>query len=163
MDAGDTISIQHRLRRTLVQPERFSTIPAVPLKRGSFFYSLTLINKNPFMAITGTNVTLMVRDMDEAVSFYQGIGLHLKQRWGNNYAMMTTEGLTIGLHPSEDPNTHSGSVSIGFMVPKIQEAMTLLDSKQITYHLQDDGKSGTYLHFKDPFGTVLYFVEPKWS
>lgn len=115
------------------------------------------------MPITGTNVTIMVRDMDEAVSFYQNIGLNLKQRWGNHYAMMTTEGLTIGLHPSEDPNTHSGTLSIGFMVPKIDEAKSLLDNKQIPYTSQDDGKSGIYLHFKDPFGTVLYFVEPKWS
>lgn len=138
-------------------------MPAAPLKRGSFLFINFTAAKSFLMAITGTNVTIMVRDMDEAVSFYQNIGLHLKQRWGNHYAMMTTEGLTIGLHPADDPNTHSGTVSIGFMVPAIAEAKSLLDSKQIAYTTQDDGKSGIYVHFKDPFGTVLYFVEPKWA
>jgi catechol 2,3-dioxygenase-like lactoylglutathione lyase family enzyme len=111
--------------------------------------------------ITESNVTIMVKDMDKAIKFYQGIGLTLKQRWENHYAMLTAEGITIGLHPTEDKNTSSGTLSIGFMIEDLAAARTLLNSQKIDFH-EDDGKSGTYLHFKDPDGTILYFVLPKW-
>lgn len=113
--------------------------------------------------INETNVTIMVTDMDKAISFYEAIGLTLKQRWDNNYAMMTAPGLTIGLHPSAEDNTSSGSVSIGFMIDTIEEATAILDKNNIPHKDEDDGKSGIYLHFKDPFGTILYFVKPKWN
>jgi catechol 2,3-dioxygenase-like lactoylglutathione lyase family enzyme len=114
------------------------------------------------ISIKETNVTIMVKDMDKAVSFYESIGLTLKQRWDNHYAMMIAPGITIGLHPSEDAGTNSGTVSIGFMIENIEEAKTLLDTNKTAYTSQDDGKSGIYVHFKDPFGTILYFVKPKW-
>jgi catechol 2,3-dioxygenase-like lactoylglutathione lyase family enzyme len=114
------------------------------------------------ISITGTNVTIMVNDMDKAIQFYEGIGLTVKQRWDNNYAMLTTTGITIGLHPSDDMTTNSGTVSIGFMVGTPEEAKDILDKNKIAYTESDDGKSGIYFHFKDPYGTVLYFVKPKW-
>jgi hypothetical protein len=40
--------------------------------------------------------------------------------------------------------------------------MEMLKKNHITFKL-DDGKSGKYLHFDDPDGTDLYFVEPKWK
>ena len=113
------------------------------------------------ISIKEANVTIMVKDMDMAVSFYERIGLTLKQRWDNHYAMMMASGITIGLHPSEDAGTNSGTVSIGFMIENIEEAKTLLDTNKTAYTSQD-GKSGIYVHFKDPFGTILYFVKPKW-
>lgn len=112
--------------------------------------------------ITDTNVTIMVKDMDTAINFYEQIGLTLKQRWENNYAMMITTGLTIGLHPKEEGETSSGSVSIGFMIRDFNEAKALLERNNITYKADDDGKSGNYLHFTDHDGTILYFVQPKW-
>ena len=111
--------------------------------------------------ISESNVTIMVKDMDKAITFYEQIGLTLKQRWDNHYAMVTAEGITIGLHPSEGADLGSGSVSIGFMIDNISEAKALLDANKIDYH-EDDGKSGTYLHFRDPDNTILYFVLPKW-
>ena len=114
------------------------------------------------ISIKETNITIMVRDMDKAVSFYESIGLTLKQRWDNHYAMMTASGITIGLHPSEATDTNSGTVSIGFMIDKIDEAEILLYKNKIAYTSQEDGKSGSYIHFKDPYGTILYFVKPKW-
>ena len=113
--------------------------------------------------ITGTNVTIMVKNMDQAIDFYLKIGLSLQQRWDNHYAMVTAPGLTLGIHPSEGTELNSGSVSIGFMVKNLAEAKALLESQQIACTGQDDGKSGLYLHFKDPDGTTLYFVEPKWE
>ena len=113
--------------------------------------------------ISGTNVTIMVKDMDTSISFYESIGLTLQNRWENHYAMIGTTGITIGIHPAGDKtNLNSGSVSIGFMLEKIEDAKNLLDKNNIAYKNEDDGKSGIYVHFKDPDGTVLYFVEPKW-
>ncbi len=115
------------------------------------------------ITINETNVTIMVNDMDKAIAFYESIGLALKQRWDNNYAMMTAAGLTIGLHPTDEPNPNSGTLSLGFMIDSIEEAKAVLDKNNIDHQAQDDGKSGIYLHFKDPYGTVLYFVKPKWK
>jgi catechol 2,3-dioxygenase-like lactoylglutathione lyase family enzyme len=112
--------------------------------------------------IKESNITIMVNDMDKAVSFYESIGLTVKQRWDHDYAMMSAPGITIGLHPAEETNTNSGTVSIGFMIDKTEDAKTLLDKNKIAYSSHDDGKSGSYIHFKDPYGTVLYFVKPKW-
>lgn len=113
--------------------------------------------------IKGSNVTIMVSDMDRAILFYQNIGLTLKQRWDNHYAMVITEGITLGIHPAKDDEVNSGTVSIGFMIDAVQEARDILNSHNIPYQEEDDGKSGLYLHFKDPDGTVLYFVQPKWT
>ncbi len=56
------------------------------------------------MKIKDANVTIMVKDMDSSVSFYQSIGLTLKQRWSNYYAQLTAPGITIGLHPANANN-----------------------------------------------------------
>ena len=114
-------------------------------------------------AIKGSNVTIMVKDMYTSISFYESIGLKLKNRWDDHYAMIETEGITIGIHPGEQAGSGSGTISIGFMMDDINEAKTLLDKNSITYKTDDDGKSGIYLHFKDPDSTILYFVQPKWK
>jgi len=112
--------------------------------------------------IKESNVTIMVKDMDNAILFYEHIGLTLKQRWDNHYAMLTAEGITIGLHPGGNDEAGSGTVSVGFMIDDINEAKMLLDDFKIPYK-EDDGKSGHYLHFSDPDNTLLYFVLPKWQ
>ena len=115
------------------------------------------------MKINESNVTIMVRDMDKSISFYESIGFELKNRWENHYAMLNANGITIGLHPgNEKGDANSGSVSIGLMIDKAEEAKSLLEKNNIP-HKFEDGKSGIYLHFKDPDGTIIYFTEPKWS
>jgi catechol 2,3-dioxygenase-like lactoylglutathione lyase family enzyme len=114
------------------------------------------------LQITGSNVTIMVKDMDASIRFYEQLGLVVKQRWGDHYAMMTAEGITLGIHPASGGETNSGTVSIGFMIDKSSDAKAVLDSNKIAYKEENDGKSGLYLHFKDPDGTIVYFVEPKW-
>jgi catechol 2,3-dioxygenase-like lactoylglutathione lyase family enzyme len=113
------------------------------------------------VTIKETNVTIMVRDMDKSIQFYESIGLTLKNRWDNHYAMMVTTGLTIGIHPGGENYQGSGNISIGFMTDEISEAKALLQKFNIGYK-HDDGKSGNYLNFTDPDGTLLYFVQPKW-
>jgi predicted enzyme related to lactoylglutathione lyase len=115
------------------------------------------------MKINDSNVTIMVKNMDKAISFYENIGLKIKARWGDHYAMMTANGVTLGIHPANGKaKRSSGTVSIGFMIKDITEAEKLLKKNKIKCKGQNDGKSGIYLHFKDPDGTILYFVEPKW-
>jgi len=114
------------------------------------------------LKVNETNVTIMVKDIDESIRFYKSIGLTLKNRWESHYAMMETTGITIGLHPTDQTKSGSGTVSIGFMVDSISEAEAMLENNKIEGRL-DVGKSGTYLHFSDPDGTVLYFVEPQWK
>lgn len=100
--------------------------------------------------------------MDKAIAFYESIGLLLQQRWENHYAMIGTTGVTLGLHPGGDKGSSSGSVSIGFMIQNIDEVRDLLKKNGIAFN-EDKGKSGHYLHFKDPDGTILYFVLPGWG
>ena len=115
------------------------------------------------MKLTSSNVTIMVKSMDKSIAFYESIGLKLKNRWGDNYAMIEGPGITLGIHPGAEENSGSGDLSIGFMVPSFGEAKDLLKKNNIKITQEaPDGKSGKYLHFKDPDGTLLYFVEPGW-
>ncbi len=115
------------------------------------------------MKLTGSNVTIMVKDMTKSIAFYESIGLKLQQRWGDNYAMIDGPGITLGIHPGGNEKSGSGDLSIGFMVEDFDEAKALLKKNGITItHEAEDGKSGNYLHFVDPDGTTLYFVKPKW-
>jgi|ERR1043165_4140562 catechol 2,3-dioxygenase-like lactoylglutathione lyase family enzyme len=113
------------------------------------------------LQIKDSNVTVMVNDMDKAIQFYESIGLVLKQRWENYYAMIKAGDLTIGLHPSNGGATGSGAASIGFMIDKIEDGKAILDKANIAYK-QENGGSGHYLNFQDPWGTHLYFVQPGW-
>jgi len=86
--------------------------------------------------------------------------LTLKNRWKNDYAMVESTGITIGLHPTNKKKLGSGSVSIGFMVDSLAKTMAMLEKNHITSRFED-GKSGKYIHFDDLDGTDLYFVDPK--
>jgi catechol 2,3-dioxygenase-like lactoylglutathione lyase family enzyme len=114
------------------------------------------------MKIKDSNVTIMVKNMDKSIDFYQKIGLKLQQRWGDNYAMISGGGVTLGIHPGGDKKSSSGTVSIGFMIKDIKKAAALLEKNKIKFKAQQDGKSGSYIHFSDPDKTALYFVEPNW-
>jgi catechol 2,3-dioxygenase-like lactoylglutathione lyase family enzyme len=115
------------------------------------------------MKLNGSNVTIMVKDMDASIAFYESIGLRLQQRWDNHYAMIEGPGITLGIHPGGDEDSGSGDLSIGFMIESLKEGKALLEKNGIKITTEDaEGKSGKYLHFKDPDGTCLYFVEPGW-
>jgi predicted enzyme related to lactoylglutathione lyase len=114
------------------------------------------------LKITDSNVTIMVKDMEKAINFYLAIGLTLKQRWGDNYAMISAAGITLGLHPGGEKVETSSHVSVGFFIENIEDAKSVLEKNKIEYKVEADGKSGIYAHFKDLDGTVLYFVQPQW-
>ena len=115
------------------------------------------------MKIKDTNITILVKDMDRSVAFYQGIGLELKNRWGNHYAQLTAPGVVIGLHPTGEANLKSGSgnVSIGFTSDNFEETRSCLLDQSIEITDREE-EGGMFIHLKDPDGTELYFIEPKW-
>ncbi|MGH2563783.1 MAG: VOC family protein [Ginsengibacter sp.] len=115
------------------------------------------------MAIKESNVTLNVKDMDKSISFYQSIGLTVKNRWGNYYAQMLAPGIVIGLHPASDNNltAGSGNTSLGFTSDNFEEEKSLLEKLSIKVQPREE-EGGQFLHFTDPDGTALYFIKPKW-
>lgn len=85
--------------------------------------------------ISGTNVTIMVKDIDTSISFYESIGLTVQNRWENHYAMIGTTGITIGIHPAGDKtNLNSGSVSIGLCWIKLKTLKICL--RRIISHIK---------------------------
>jgi catechol 2,3-dioxygenase-like lactoylglutathione lyase family enzyme len=115
------------------------------------------------MTIKESNITINVKDLDSSISFYESIGLTLKNRWGNYYAQLAAPGVVIGLHPTSDTNLtgNSGNVSIGFTGDDFEEAKTLLQKISIKLTVRQE-EGGQFLHFNDPDGTSLYFTKPKW-
>ena len=116
------------------------------------------------MTIRESNITIMVKDMDRSISFYQSLGLTMKSRWGNHYAQLTAPGVIIGLHPSSkaSPVAGSGNTSIGFTTDNFEEAQTLLTNLSVNVEARNE-EGGQFLYFADPDGTLLYFIKPKWS
>jgi len=110
--------------------------------------------------ITTANVTVMVKNMTQAIDFYLGLGLALKQRWEDNYAIVTAPGVSIGLHPAKQITQRSNDISIGFGVEQIKEVEARLKELGVQYQRSEDGV-GIYAHFHDPDGTPIYFMESK--
>ncbi|MES1223191.1 MAG: VOC family protein [Bacteroidota bacterium] len=114
------------------------------------------------MAIKDSNVTIMVKDMDASVAFYESIGFAVKQRWANHYAQLIATGITVGLHPANDSAASgSGNISIGFTTDNFEESKLLLEKLNIKPTSRNE-EGGQFLHFEDPDGTALYFIKPKW-
>ena len=115
------------------------------------------------MTIKESNITINVRNLEISISFYKSIGLTVKNRWGNYYAQLEDHGLLIGLHPTSDVNLvgNSGNVSIGFTTDNFDETKSFLENLAIVF-MERSEEGGQFLHFKDPDGTALYFIKPKW-
>ena len=115
------------------------------------------------MIIKESNLTINVRDLDKSISFYLSIGLTLKTRWGNYYAQLIAPGMVIGLHPTDESNLKkdSGNVSLGFTTENLKQTKKQLIELGILVN-ERKGEGGEFLHFADPDGTALYFINPKW-
>ena len=114
------------------------------------------------MTIKESNVTINVLDLEKSITFYQSIGLTLKNRWGNYYAQLTAPGVNIGLHPTKNnlPG-NSGNVSLGFTTDDFEGTESALNQLSIKATVREE-EGGKFLHFNDPDGTELYFIKPKW-
>jgi catechol 2,3-dioxygenase-like lactoylglutathione lyase family enzyme len=114
------------------------------------------------MAIKESIITINVRDLERSISFYESIGLTIKNRWGNYFAELTAPGVIIGLHPTNESNVQGnpGHISMGFTVDDFEESKSFLQKTGIkTRDRVEEG--GQFLHFSDPDGTALYFIKPK--
>jgi len=112
------------------------------------------------MIIKEANLTINVKDMDKSISFYEALGMTLKNRWGNYYAQITAPGLTIGLHPSSQVSKGSGQLSIGFTANDFDEAKKELEKMGVNVQPRKE-EGGQFIHFEDPDGTALYLIKPK--
>ena len=113
--------------------------------------------------IKAGTITIHVKDLGRSISFYESLGKTLKNRWGEHYAELSSPGLTIGLHPtSEQSNKNgSGNISIGFTTDNFEETKSLLNKLAIEATERKE-EGGDFFHFKDPDGSELYFIKPKW-
>jgi catechol 2,3-dioxygenase-like lactoylglutathione lyase family enzyme len=116
------------------------------------------------MKIKEANITINVKDLNKSVSFYESLGLQIKSRWDDYYAQLTAPGVVIGLHPTDDANLkgNSGNTSIGFITNNIEEAKALLQKLSVAISERHE-EGGQFLHFNDPDGTALYFINPEWQ
>ena len=110
-------------------------------------------------------ITILVRDLDEAVKFYTGtVGLELKSRYGNEFALVQGPGISIGLHPAKDGNQEPGRTSIGLSVDSLEAAMESLSQRglQFTRGITEDPPM-RFAFFTDPNGVELYLAqETEW-
>jgi predicted enzyme related to lactoylglutathione lyase len=116
------------------------------------------------MLTTGI-ATIFVTDMDRSVRFYtEVLGLRLTQRFGNHWAQVEAERLTIGLHPAsaQNPAGRDGSITIGFALStSIEDAVSTLQQKGVKFRgpIAQDPNAGKFAYFEDPDGNVLYLIE----
>jgi catechol 2,3-dioxygenase-like lactoylglutathione lyase family enzyme len=109
-----------------------------------------------------SQVTLMVPDMVEAVRFYtESLGLRLKARYGNEFAVVEAPGLTIGLHPlptAQSPQAHSMSIGLG--VESLEASMQELSARGVRFigPIREDPPI-RIAYFAGPGGVPLYLCE----
>ena len=117
-----------------------------------------MTNEHPMFS--ESQITLMVPDMAEAVRFYtESLGLRLKARYGDEFAMIEGPGLTIGLHPKR-AESQAPAMSIGLGVESLESAMEALTARGIKFDgaIREDPPIRV-IHFSGPGGVPLYLVE----
>ncbi|HSU28509.1 MAG TPA: VOC family protein [Chitinophagaceae bacterium] len=112
-------------------------------------------------SILETNVTIMVKDMAKSISFYKNVlGFSLIRQYGEHYAQVSAPGIIIGLHPSKSGSNTTDHIQIGFTVDNMSSAKEKLEKNTIALTERSE-EGGKFIHFKDPDGTPLYFIDPK--
>jgi predicted enzyme related to lactoylglutathione lyase len=108
-------------------------------------------------------MTIMVSDMDKAVSFYtDALGLSLRFRAGNEWAEVNSPGVRIGLHPMRPGSSlsPSSSISLGFEVADIGASMSDLQGRNVAFAGPIiEGGQERIAHFRDPEGNALYLFQ----
>jgi catechol 2,3-dioxygenase-like lactoylglutathione lyase family enzyme len=109
-----------------------------------------------------SQVTLLVPDMAEAIRFYtESLGLRLKARYGNEFAVVEAPGLTIGLHPlptAQSPQAHAMSIGLG--VESLETTMGELSARGVRFigPIREDPPI-RIAYFSGPGGAPLYLCE----
>jgi catechol 2,3-dioxygenase-like lactoylglutathione lyase family enzyme len=107
-------------------------------------------------------VTIIVADMERSIDFYtKRLGLPLKTRYGNEFAIVEAPGVTIALHPApNDTPAREGSLSIGLGVDSVELSMKQLAQRGVAFagEIVADPPM-RFAFFKDPDGVELYLAE----
>jgi len=107
-------------------------------------------------------VTIIVADMERSIDFYtKRLGLPLRTRYGNEFAIVDAPGVVIALHPA--PNSKpagEGSLSIGLGVDSVESSMKRLAQRGIAFagDIVTDPPM-RFAFFKDPDGVEFYLAE----
>jgi catechol 2,3-dioxygenase-like lactoylglutathione lyase family enzyme len=117
--------------------------------------------------IKEANVTVMISEMERSVRFYvDTLGLKIKSRHADQFAEVECPGLTIALHPAVEGGPkpgNSGSLSVGFGVEDIDDAMTKLKGKGVAFGRVSNDGPVKLAFFKDHDGNPLYLSQTqKW-
>jgi catechol 2,3-dioxygenase-like lactoylglutathione lyase family enzyme len=114
---------------------------------------------------TSGNVTVIVSDVARSISFYtETLGLKLKTRYGDNYAEVAVEGLTVALHPpvrGGSSPTGSQGLSIGLAVPDLRAAVEELKRSGVSFSRVTEDGFVKLAFFADPDGNPLYLAESR--
>ena len=107
-------------------------------------------------------VTIIVRDMERSIEFYTSrLGLPLRSRYGNEFAIVEAPGVTIALHPaSSGERAAGGKLSIGLGVDSVDAGIKELAKRGIEF--ADDvvvDSPMRFAFFRDPDGVELYLAE----
>jgi catechol 2,3-dioxygenase-like lactoylglutathione lyase family enzyme len=118
--------------------------------------------------IKEANVTVMISDMNRSINFYvDTLGLKVKSRYGDQFAEVKCPGLTIALHPAVERGPRPGnseSLSVGFGVEDIDDSMSKLKSKGVSFSRVSNDGPVKLAFFKDPDGNPLYLSQTqKWG
>jgi catechol 2,3-dioxygenase-like lactoylglutathione lyase family enzyme len=115
------------------------------------------------MKIKEANVTVMVTDMKRSIRFYvEVLGLELKANYGDQYALLASPGVMIGLHPvtkEDSQQGKSGNISVGFGVESLAAAAADLKAKGVTFSRLVEDRPTKLAFFTDPDGNPLYLSE----
>jgi catechol 2,3-dioxygenase-like lactoylglutathione lyase family enzyme len=107
-------------------------------------------------------VTIIVADMERSIEFYtKRLGLPLKTRYGNEFAIVEAPGVLIALHPvPNNGRAKEGNLSIGLGVDSVESSMKQLAQRGITFagDIVADPPM-RFAFFNDPDGVELYLAE----
>ncbi|MFZ0575106.1 MAG: VOC family protein [Candidatus Cybelea sp.] len=107
-------------------------------------------------------VTIIVADMERSIDFYtKRLGLPLRTRYGNEFAIVDAPGVVIALHPAPNGKpAREGSLSIGLGVDSVESSMNRLAQRGIAFAgdiVMDPPMR--FAFFKDPDGVEFYLAE----
>lgn len=103
---------------------------------------------------------LMVKNVEEAIEFYQKLGLpikfHLKEKW----AELSIDGISLGLCPTDQelPDRHTGII---LQVNNAQEAFKQLAEAGVEFIREPaEALHGIMASIKDPSGNIMDLYQP---
>jgi catechol 2,3-dioxygenase-like lactoylglutathione lyase family enzyme len=119
----------------------------------------------PFQLSRISNIMLGVRDLEQALAFYNGkLGLPVTMQLAQ-LALLNSGPVTLGLstaHTRMAPNV-AGATEIVFQVEHVRAAYTALEQQGITFMNQPRQATPTdwVAHFRDPDGHLLSIFGPE--